>query len=124
MSITYAVKSVRLQVYASIASPMALIFIQGHKRVSNVTSFNLQYLGQYLSYCIQTWHDDITVHDTYAPARFDDFDLHVWTQRVGKKRKIKRLIISTTKQATRIIKLVPRVNSFVRDLDFLNVYMD
>ena len=45
----FAVKIVRLNVSITIASPMTLIFIQGHKYVSNSTTFNLQYLGQYLN---------------------------------------------------------------------------
>ena len=31
--------------------------LQGHKCVSNWSTFYLQYLGQYVSYFIQTWHD-------------------------------------------------------------------
>ena len=43
-------------VYMTIASLTILTFIQGHKCVSNWTTFfNLQYLGQYLSYYTQTW---------------------------------------------------------------------
>ena len=37
--------------------------------------FNLQYLGQYLSYFIQTWHAGRPIHGIYAHARFDDLDL-------------------------------------------------
>ena len=39
--------------------------------------FNLQYLGQYLSYYIyiQTWHGGILMDAIYAHARFDDLDL-------------------------------------------------
>ena len=39
MPIQFAVKIVQLKVYKTIASPMTLIFIQGHKCVSNVTTF-------------------------------------------------------------------------------------
>ena len=39
MPITFAVNIVRLKVYMTIASPMTLIFIQGHKCVSNLTTF-------------------------------------------------------------------------------------
>ena len=37
------------------------------KQSSNLTTFffNLQYLGQYLSYYIQTWHDGRLVHGIY-----------------------------------------------------------
>ena len=35
----YAVKVVRLKVHTTIASPMTSTLIQGHKRVSNVTTF-------------------------------------------------------------------------------------
>ena len=39
MPTTFAVKIVRLKVYMTIASPMTLTFIQGHKCVSNLTTF-------------------------------------------------------------------------------------
>ena len=39
MSIKFAVKIVRLKVYMTVASLMTLTFIQGHKRVSNLTTF-------------------------------------------------------------------------------------
>ena len=55
---TFAVKIVRLKVYRISFSPMTLTFIQGYKCVSNLTFINLQYLGQYLTYYIHTWHDD------------------------------------------------------------------
>ena len=38
-AIKFAVKIVRLKFYMTIASPMTLTFIQGHKCVSNVTTF-------------------------------------------------------------------------------------
>ena len=53
----------------TIASPMTFTFIQGHKCVSNSTTFNLQYLGQYLSYYIETWHDGRLMDAIYAHAR-------------------------------------------------------
>ena len=37
MAIKFAVKIVRLKVYMTIASPMTVTFIQGHKCVSNLT---------------------------------------------------------------------------------------
>ena len=37
--------------------------------------FDLQYLGQYLSHHIQTWHDSRPIHFIYAHARFNDHDL-------------------------------------------------
>ena len=58
MPINFAVKIVRLKVYTTIASPMTLTFTQGPKCVTNVTTYNLQYIGQYLSYYIQTCDDD------------------------------------------------------------------
>ena len=55
MPITCAVKIVRLKVYSmTIASPMTLTLIQGHKFVSNLTIFltcNI-YIGQYLIFYI------------------------------------------------------------------------
>ena len=85
MPIAFAVvKIVRPNVYMTIASLMTLTFIQGHKCVSN-----LQYLGQYLSYYIQTWHDGIRLMDAiYADARFDDLGLDARSQWVGKGKQI------------------------------------
>ena len=39
MRINIVVKIIRLKVYMTIASPITLTFIQGHKWVSNVTTF-------------------------------------------------------------------------------------
>ena len=39
MPIKFAVKIVRLKVYMTIASLMTLTFIQGHKCISNLTTF-------------------------------------------------------------------------------------
>ena len=39
MPVKFAVKTVRIKVYLTIASPMTLTFIQGHKCISNVTTF-------------------------------------------------------------------------------------
>ena len=75
------------QVYMTIASPITLTFIQGYKCVSNLTTFYLQYLGQYLSYYIQTCHDGRLMDAIYAHARFDDLDLDVTSQWVGKGKK-------------------------------------
>ena len=41
MLITFAVKIDRLKIYMTIASPMTLPFIQGHKCISNLTTFKL-----------------------------------------------------------------------------------
>ena len=61
-------------------------FIQGHTCVSNFTSllFNLQYLKQYLSYYIHTWHDGRHMDVRYVHARFDDLGLDATSQCVGK----------------------------------------
>ena len=54
----FAVRRVRLKVYMTVASPMTL--------TTNASQtwllFNLQYLGQYLSYYIQTWHYGRLMH--------------------------------------------------------------
>ena len=42
MPIGFAMKIVRLKVYMTIANPMTLTFIQGHKCVSNLTTFLLE----------------------------------------------------------------------------------
>ena len=39
MPIMFAVKMVRLKVYMTIANPMTLPFIEGHKCFSNLTTF-------------------------------------------------------------------------------------
>ena len=49
--------------------------------------FKLQYLRQYLSYYIQTWHDhddDKLMDATYAHARFNDLDHDARSEWVGK----------------------------------------
>ena len=76
MPSTFAVKIVRLKVYMNIASPMTLAFLQGHKWDSIWLLFNFQYVGEYLSYYIQTWHDGRAMHGIYAHARFDDLGLY------------------------------------------------
>ena len=53
MPIRFAVKIVRLKVYVTVANPITLTSIQGHTCVSNLTIFNLQYIGQCLCYDIQ-----------------------------------------------------------------------
>ena len=50
---------------------------------------NLEYLGQYLSYCIQTWHDGRLMDALYyAHARFDDLDFDARLQWVSKSKTI------------------------------------
>ena len=73
-----------------IARPMNLTVIQGHKCVSNVTTFELAvaYIGQYLSYYIQTWHDGRLVDVICAHARVDDLGLDARSQWGGKGKKI------------------------------------
>ena len=39
MPIKFAVKIVQLKVYTTIANMMTLTFIQGHKSISNMTTF-------------------------------------------------------------------------------------
>ena len=57
MPIKFAVKIVRVKVYMTGASPMTLTFTQGPRCISKlIYCLNLQYLGQYLSYYIKTWH--------------------------------------------------------------------
>ena len=74
MPIKFAVKS-RLNVYMTIASAMTLTVTQGHKCIQNLTTFNLQYLRQYLSHCIQTSPDSRPTQGIYAHACFEDLDL-------------------------------------------------
>ena len=88
MHFTFAVRIVQLKVYMNIANPMTLTFIQGHKSVSNVLTFKLQYLRQYLSCYIRTWHAGRLIDALLAHAPFDDLDLDAWTELVGKCEKI------------------------------------
>ena len=46
--------------------------------------FNLQYLGQYLSFYIQAWHDSTLMDAVYVYSRFDDLDHDARSQWVGK----------------------------------------
>ena len=48
--------------------------------------YNSRILGQYLSYCIQTWHDSKLTHGIYAHARAGDLDAR--SHWVGKGKKI------------------------------------
>ena len=48
--------------HTTITNPMTTTFIQGHTCISNLTTFNLQYIGQYLSYYIQSWHGGRLMH--------------------------------------------------------------
>ena len=106
-----------LKVYMTIASLMTLIFIHGHKCASNLTIFYLQYLGQYLSYYIHTWHDGRLMDALYAHARFDDLDLAAMSPWVGKIKNNQRCMLSATMQAISI-KLARTVGHFYVTLTF------
>ena len=92
----FPVKIVQLKVYncykynMTIAIPMTLTFIQGHKYASQTwLLFNFQYLGQYLNHYIKTWHDGRLIHAIYAQAHFNDLDClnDARSQCVGKDKK-------------------------------------
>ena len=75
MPIQFAVKIVRLKVCMTFASPMTLTFMQSNLSASQTwLLFNLQYLGQYLSYYIQALHDGRRMHDRYIHDLLDDLD--------------------------------------------------
>ena len=57
------------------------------KCISNLTTFNLQYLRQYESYYIQTWHDGRLMDARHAHAHFNDLDLDARSEWVGKGKK-------------------------------------
>ena len=59
-----------------------------HSRSQVHLKFNLRYLRQYFSYCIQTWNACRLMDARYAYARFDDLDLDARSQWVGKGNKI------------------------------------
>ena len=110
MLLKFAVNMVRLKVCMTVARPMTLTFIQGHKCV------NLQYFGQYLNYNIQTWHD------LWMPYTLI---LVLWPWpwckvTVGRqKRNNQRCMLSTTEQAM-CIKIAAEVGHFT--WHWLNVY--
>ena len=72
---------------------MTLTFTQGHNYVSNLTNVLLvtqyNYLGQYLSYDIQTWHDGRRMHGMYmhVHAFRDDLDLDARSQWIRRQSK-------------------------------------
>ena len=86
--------------------------------------FNLQYLGQYLSYYIQTWQDD-RLMDAIIICSCSFWWPRPWcnSQLIGKD-KYQSCTLSETKQAISN-KLAATVGHFLRDLDFgfANVYM-
>ena len=57
MPMAFAVKKARLKVYAIMASLMTLISFKVRSASQTWLLCNLQYLEQYVSYYIQTWHD-------------------------------------------------------------------
>ena len=60
MHIIFAVKIVRLKLYMTIASPMALTWIKVTNASQTWPFFNFQYLGQVYFFYIQTWHSENT----------------------------------------------------------------
>ena len=75
------VKIVRLRIYKTITSP------KSEMRLKLDYFFNLQYLRQYVSYCIQPWHDGGRMDTLYAHARIDDLDFDTRSQWVSKGKK-------------------------------------
>ena len=122
MPIKFAVKIVRLKIHITIAREITLTFIQGHKCASNFSFFTLQYLGHYLSYYIQIWHD--ARHGCPIFSCSFRWPLPWCKVTVGRQRqKNQRCIFSATKQAISI-KMTTTVGHFLRDLDldFTNVF--
>ena len=95
-------------------------FIQGHKCVSNVTTYNLQYLGQYLSYYIQTWRDGkrmdaiIIIMLVLVSMTLTLMQGHNGPANANNQH----WMFSAIEQAISIT-----VGHFIRDLDFANVCM-
>ena len=75
MPIKFAVKIVRLKVYMTMASPMTLTIIQGHKCVSNLTTFKLARSRIIFKLLHRPWHDCRLMHGIHAQPRFDDLQL-------------------------------------------------
>ena len=73
MPIKFAVNIARLKVYTAIASPMTLIFTQGHTCVSNLTTFELEISRTILK--LLHWHDSRLMHGIHSHAHVDDLDL-------------------------------------------------
>ena len=89
--IMFHVKVVRLKVYMTIARPVALVFIQGHACVSNVTIWKrVIYRTTFKLLHSQTWHDGRLMYAwhilNYTNARFDDLDHDINFEIVWKAR--------------------------------------
>ena len=117
MPIRFAVKTVRLKVYMTIASPMTLTFIQGNKYVSNLTTFELSIsrtskLGM-----------TVIIDTIICPCSFRwPWPSLMQGDSGSAKANIQCWIISTAKQATSV-KFTTTIGHFsLRDLDFENVY--
>ena len=83
------------------------------KCVSNFTTFNLQYLRQYVKYYIQTWHDGRLVDSLYIYAHAH-FDYLALTQghSGSANAKNQRCMLLVAKQAISI-KLATTVGHFM-----------
>ena len=84
MSIKFAVKIVQLKVYMTIASPMTLTSFTIISVSQTWLLFNLQYLGQYVTNYIRTWHDGRLMDALYY--HFDDLDLDARSQWVSEAK--------------------------------------
>ena len=89
--------------------------------------FNLQYIGQYLRYYIQTWHDGRHMDvQCMSMLVWVTLTLNLMQGHSGlAKAKNQRCMLSATKQVWISIKLATTVGHFLRDLnlDFENMYI-
>ena len=121
MPVKFAVKIVWLKVYMTIARLMTLSFIQGHKCISYLALFNLQYLRQYLRYYIQTGHD--SRHRCRICSFWCSWP---WCKvTAGRQRQQISVELSPQKKQATSIKLAMTVGHFLHDLDldFAHIYM-
>ena len=113
MPIKFAVKIVRLRVCMTIASPMTITFIQGHKCLK-LDCFLTCNISDILSYYIQTWHDGRLVDALSYLLMLVLVTLTLMQVHSGSaKAKSQRCILSATKQAISI-KLATTVGHFFR----------
>ena len=89
MPINFAVQIVRLSkgLYDHCQSVDIDLHSMSQVRLKLDCFYDLQYIGQCLSYCIQTWFGGRLMGDLYVHASFDDLDLDAKSQCVGKGKK-------------------------------------
>ena len=121
MPTKFAVMVVWLKVYVTIASPMTLTFIQGHKCISNLTTFSFAISRTIfkLLHSNLAWQSNRGCHGCTCWFWWP----WPWCKvTVGRQRHTnQRWMLLATKQAISVT-LATTVGHFLRDLDFANEY--